>query len=81
VSILSNTIAGIASNCFDGYRARTIPMDLNIVCYMAGSSLGPVTGAAVLKYLPWRWTGHIELTWTAALFPLFVIALPESRAL
>ncbi|KAK6063637.1 major facilitator superfamily transporter [Seiridium cupressi] len=79
VSILSNTVAGIASNVFDGYRARTIPLSLYIFLYMAGGSLGPVIGATILQYLPWRWTGHIELIWSVALFPLFVIAMPESR--
>lgn len=79
VSILANTVAGIAANVFRGERARTIPLSMYIFLYMAGSSLGPVIGAAILSNLQWRWIGHIELIWTAALFPLFVFALPESR--
>lgn len=78
-SLLANTAAGVASNVFEGYRERTIPMSSYIVFYMCGSSLGPVVGAAVLQYLPWRWTGHIETIWTAALLPLFFLAMPESR--
>ncbi|KAH6638520.1 major facilitator superfamily domain-containing protein [Truncatella angustata] len=79
VSILANTVAGIASNVFDGYRARTIPVNMYILFYMAGSSLGPAIGAVILQHLPWRWTGYIELIWTVALFPLFIFAMPESR--
>lgn len=78
-SLLANTAAGVASNVFEGYRERTIPMSSYIVFYMCGSSLGPVVGAAVLQYLPWRWTGHIETIWTAVLLPLFFLAMPESR--
>lgn len=78
-SLLANTAAGVASNMFDGYRERTIPMSSYIVCYMCGGSLGPVIGAAILQHLPWRWTGHIETIWTAALFPLFFFTMEESR--
>lgn len=79
VSIISNTVAGIAANVFLGERARTIPLSVYIFCFMAGSSIGPVIGAAILQYQSWRWIGYIELIWTSALFPLFVFAMPESR--
>lgn len=79
VAILGNTVAGIISNVFEGNRSRTVPMSLYIAVYLVASSMGPVIGASIFQFLPWRWIGYIELIWTGALFPLFIFALPESR--
>ncbi|KAH7007171.1 putative MFS multidrug transporter [Ilyonectria destructans] len=79
VAILGNSVAGIISNTFQGDRSRTVPMSLYIAVYLIASSMGPVLGASIFQFLSWRWIGYIELIWTGALFPLFIVALPESR--
>ncbi|KAF4462565.1 multidrug resistant [Fusarium albosuccineum] len=79
VAILGNSVASIISNVFQGDRARTGPTSLYITLYLAASSVGPVIGALILQYLSWRWIGYIELIWTTAAFPLFIVALPETR--
>ncbi|KAH7116533.1 major facilitator superfamily domain-containing protein [Dactylonectria estremocensis] len=79
VAILGNSVAGIISNVFDTDRARTIPNGLYIVVYLTSSSIGPVIGAVILQFLSWQWIGYIELIWTAVFFPIFILALPETR--
>ncbi|RDW57448.1 hypothetical protein BP6252_13786 [Coleophoma cylindrospora] len=79
VAILANTVAGTISNVFHGNRERTIPISLYITVYLVASSMGPVVGASIFQFLSWRWIGYIELIWTGVFFPIFVLALPESR--
>ncbi|KAF3898031.1 MFS general substrate transporter [Trichophyton interdigitale] len=79
VPIMSDAVASIVSNVFHGDRARSIPICLYVTIYLVATSIGPVIGASILQFLSWRWIGHIELIFTAALFPLFIIGLPETR--
>ncbi|RAL08901.1 MFS general substrate transporter [Aspergillus homomorphus CBS 101889] len=80
VAILANTVAGVIGNIWSGDRARTLPISLYITIYMISSSIGPVVGASIFEYLSWRWIGYIELIWTGVLFPVFLLAFPETRA-
>lgn len=79
VQLLSNAVAGIISNVFQGDRARSIPISLYVTTYLVATSMGPVIGSSILHFLSWRWIGYIELIWTAVFFPIFFIGLPESR--
>ncbi|EFE44588.1 MFS multidrug transporter, putative [Trichophyton verrucosum HKI 0517] len=79
VPIMSDAVASIVSNVFHGDRARSIPICLYVTTYLVATSIGPVIGASILQFLSWRWIGHIELIFTTALFPLFIIGLPETR--
>ncbi|GAB7356817.1 hypothetical protein MBLNU459_g7699t1 [Dothideomycetes sp. NU459] len=79
VQLLSNAVAGIITNVFKGSRARSVPISLYVTTYLAATSLGPVLSSSILQSLSWRWICYIELIWTAALLPIFIIGLPESR--
>jgi len=79
VQLLSNAVAGIISNVFQGDRARSVPISLYVTTYLASTSMGPVIGSCILQFLSWRWIGYIELIWTGAFFPIFIVGLPESR--
>ncbi|KOS44939.1 hypothetical protein ACN38_g4133 [Penicillium nordicum] len=79
VPLISDAVAGITSNVFHGDRARSVPICLYVTIYLAATSLGPVVGSSILQFLSWRWIGYIELIWTAALFPILIFGLPESR--
>ncbi|RAH71413.1 MFS general substrate transporter [Aspergillus aculeatinus CBS 121060] len=79
VAILANTVAGVIGNIWSGDRARTLPISLYITIYMTSSSMGPVLGAAIFQHLTWRWISYIELIWTGLLFPVFLLAFPETR--
>ncbi|KAH8676426.1 major facilitator superfamily domain-containing protein [Tricladium varicosporioides] len=79
VPLMSDAVASITSNVFQGDRARSVPVSLYVMVYLGATSLGPVIGASILQYLSWRWIGYIELIITAAIFPVFFIGLPESR--
>ncbi|KAL3420286.1 hypothetical protein PVAG01_08785 [Phlyctema vagabunda] len=79
VPLMSDAVASIASNVFQGDQARSVPICLYVVVYLGATSLGPVIGAAILQGFSWRWIGHIELIATAVLFPVFFFGLPESR--
>ncbi|KAK2597322.1 hypothetical protein QQS21_006096 [Conoideocrella luteorostrata] len=80
VPLMSDAVASIASNVFQGDKARSAPVSLYVMVYLGATSLGPVIGATILQFLSWRWIGYIELIMTAALFPIIFIGLPESRA-
>ncbi|GME22848.1 MFS transporter [Neofusicoccum parvum] len=80
VAILANSTSSVIGNVWAGDRARTLPMSLWIALYLAGSSGGPVVGAAIHAHLPsWRWIAYCELAWYGAAFPLYLLLLPESR--
>ncbi|KAH8597091.1 major facilitator superfamily domain-containing protein [Bisporella sp. PMI_857] len=79
VPLMSDAVASITSNVFQGDRARSIPVCLYVMVYLGATSLGPVIGASILQFHSWRWIGHIELIMTAAFFPIFFIGLPETR--
>jgi MFS family permease len=80
VSVLANTAAGVVGNVWETEWARSIPVSLYIVGYMAGSSAGPVVGAVIFQFLSWRWIGYLQLIWFGALFPLYYFFFYESRA-
>lgn len=79
MQLLSNAVAGIISNVFQGDRARSVPINFYITTYFAATSMGPVLGSSIFQFLSWRWIGYIELIWTVTFFPIFIIGLPESR--
>ncbi|KAL4814527.1 major facilitator superfamily domain-containing protein [Aspergillus spinulosporus] len=79
VAILANTAAGVAGNVWDTEWSRTIPVSLYILGYMAGSSMGPVMGAAILQSLSWRWISYMQLICFGALFPVYCFFFYESR--
>ncbi|KAJ0421160.1 major facilitator superfamily domain-containing protein [Aspergillus carlsbadensis] len=80
VAILANTAAGVIGNVWETEWARSIPVSLYIVGYMAGSSAGPVVGAVIFQFLSWRWIGYMQLIWFGALFPVYYFFFRESRA-
>ncbi|PYI08229.1 putative MFS multidrug transporter, partial [Aspergillus sclerotiicarbonarius CBS 121057] len=79
VPLISDAVASIISNVFHGDRARSTPISLYVTIYLASTSIGPVIGSSILQFLSWRWIAYLELIWTAALFPILLIALPETR--
>jgi MFS family permease len=79
VAILGNSVAGIISNVLRTDRERTVPNALFITTYLVSSSLGPIIGASIFQFLDWRWIGYIELIWTGVFFPIFILALSETR--
>jgi MFS family permease len=79
VQLLANAVAGIISDVLETDRERSFPIGLYVTTYLVSTSMGPVIGAAILQYLNWRWIGFIELIYTAALLPVFIFCLPESR--
>ncbi|KAL4975397.1 major facilitator superfamily domain-containing protein [Aspergillus desertorum] len=79
VAILANTAAGVIGNVWDTEWSRSIPVSLYIFGYMAGSSMGPIIGAAIFQSLSWRWIGYMQLIWFGALFPVYYCFLYESR--
>lgn len=79
VAVLANTAAGVVGNLWKTEWTRSIPVSLYILGYMAGSSTGPVIGAAIFQFLGWRWVSYMQLIWFGALFPVYYFFLYESR--
>lgn len=78
-AILANTAAAVAGNVWDTEWSRSIPVSLYIFGYMAGSSMGPVMGAAIFHSLSWRWIGYLQLIWFGAFFPVYFFFFHETR--
>ncbi|KAF2084054.1 MFS general substrate transporter [Saccharata proteae CBS 121410] len=78
--ILQNIAGGIVSDIWRGEGARSTPTALFIWAYLAGTTIGPVIGGAILKYLYWRWILYIQLIFYGAFFPLIYTVIPEIRA-
>lgn len=81
VSILANTSATVIGNLWDTERSRNVPVSLYIVTYLAGSSVGPVIGAAIHQALSWRWIGYIQLIIYGACFPMYFFLFKECRGI
>ena len=81
VPLVSDAVASTTSNVFHGDRARSVPVCLYVMVYLCATSSGPVIGASILQFLDWRWIGYIELIITAAVFPVLVLGLHETRGL
>lgn len=79
VAILANTAAGVMGNIWDTEWSRSVPVSLYILGYMAGSSMGPVMGAAIYQSLGWRWISYMQIIWFGALFPIYYFFFYESR--
>lgn len=79
VAILANTAAGVMGNLWDTEWSRSVPVSLYILGYMAGSSMGPVMGAAIYHFLGWRWISYMQIIWFGALLPIYYVFFYESR--
>ncbi|KPI35462.1 putative transporter [Cyphellophora attinorum] len=82
--VLANTSAGVITNIWEDEKARTIPTSVFITAYLAGTSTGPVLGAAILHsgiggHSGWRWLSWFQLIWCAALMPLYIVFFKETR--
>ncbi|KAL4968844.1 Aldehyde/histidinol dehydrogenase [Aspergillus stella-maris] len=78
-AILANTAAAVAGNVWSTEWSRSIPISLYILGYMAGSSMGPVMGAAIFQSLGWSWISYMQLIWFGAFFPVYYFFFYESR--
>ncbi|OOQ83365.1 putative MFS multidrug transporter [Penicillium brasilianum] len=78
-AVLANTAAGVIGNVWSTEWSRSVPVSLYILGYMAGSSMGPVMGAAIFQALGWRWIGYMQLIWFGALFPIYYFLFHETR--
>ncbi|KAK8216527.1 major facilitator superfamily domain-containing protein [Phyllosticta capitalensis] len=79
VAIIANSASSLIGNIWDSEQSRTVPMSLWIALYLAGSSMGPVVGASVFKFLSWRWISWAQLIWCGALYPVYWMLMPETR--
>lgn len=55
VSLIANATAGMICDIWAGKKGRAAPVAGYVTCYLVGSSIGPVIGAAIIEYLHWRW--------------------------
>lgn len=80
VTLLANTAASIIPDVWDDDRTRSLPVATYILCYLAGSTLGPPIFAGILAATEnWRWIFYSQLIIYGALFPLFYLTIHETR--
>lgn len=54
-AVLQNATSGIIADIWAKATQRTLPVSLYIFTLLAGVSIGPVIGGAILQRLDWRW--------------------------
>ncbi|PYH96850.1 MFS multidrug transporter [Aspergillus ellipticus CBS 707.79] len=79
VAVLGNGSASIIGNMFATEMARTKPIAIWIIAYLGGSSSGPVIGAAVFQFLPWRWLSYVQLIWCGVFLVVNLLVMEETR--
>lgn len=53
--VLANITSGIVSDVWRDGRAKSFNTSLYIYALLAGLSMGPVFGSAIVQYVSWRW--------------------------
>ncbi|CAI6336467.1 unnamed protein product [Periconia digitata] len=77
--VLANITSGIVSDIWENGRVKSFNTSLYICGLLAGLSMGPVIGSAIVKFISWRWIFWIHIICYGALIPVLYLALPEVR--
>ncbi|EGP90189.1 uncharacterized protein MYCGRDRAFT_69159 [Zymoseptoria tritici IPO323] len=80
VALCANTISSIIPDLWATDKARSFPVSIYIVCYLVGSTLGPVLFAGVVQATnSFRWIFYIQLILYGTLLPFYILILRETR--
>lgn len=77
--VLQNGMDGIIADIWPGAAQRSLPVTIYVTGLLAGVSLGPVFGGAVVSKLYWRWIFYIQLIIYGITFLPVVIMMRETR--
>src|ERR1700753_1609019 len=58
--VLQNGIDGVSADIWPGATGRSLPVSIYVTGLLAGVSLGPVFGGAVISKCYWRWIFYIQ---------------------
>ena len=77
--ILQNGMDGIIADIWPGATRRSLPVTIYVTGLLAGVSLGPVFGGAVVSNLYWRWVFYIQLVIYGVVFLPVLLVMRETR--
>ncbi|KAK8152903.1 major facilitator superfamily domain-containing protein [Phyllosticta citrichinensis] len=77
--ILENVTSGICGDLWSDAIERSLPINLYIFSLLAGTTIGPVIGGAIMTTLDWRWIFYIQIILYVSIFPFVFFLLPETR--
>ncbi|KAK7517446.1 multidrug transporter [Phyllosticta citriasiana] len=77
--ILENITSGICGDLWSDAITRSLPINLYICSLLAGTTIGPVIGGAIITTLDWRWVFYIQIILYVSVFPFVFFLLPETR--
>ncbi|KAI9692833.1 MAG: hypothetical protein M1822_004827 [Bathelium mastoideum] len=78
--VLQNGMDGIIADIWAGAAQRSLPVTIYVTGLLAGVSLGPVFGGAIISRCNWRWIFYIQLIiYGVALIPVLLV-MRETRS-
>jgi MFS family permease len=78
--VLQDVMDAIIADIWQNAAQRSLPVSCYVLSLLAGVTLGPVFGGAVIAGLNWRWIFYIQLMLYGASLPLVIIFIRETRA-
>jgi MFS family permease len=77
--VLQNGMDGIIADVWPGAAQRSLPVTIYVVGLLAGVSLGPVFGGAIVHSCSWRWILYIQLLIYGVAFVPLLFTMRETR--
>ena len=77
--VLQNGMDGIIADIWPGAVRRSLPVTIYVTGLLAGVSLGPVFGGAIIHSCSWRWIFYAQLVIYGAAFVPVLLVMRETR--